>query len=209
VCALRILLADDHPVFRKGMKAVIAGLKMPHEILEAGDGRVALEIASSQTIDLFLLDIKMPEIDGYELSNILLKKDPRAKIIVVTMYSDTPLIANLFRLGVRGFMIKNTDVDEIIRAIEQVLAGDLYYADTFKDVIQRERRQETLPSFKFTPRERELVNLLSQGKTSKEIAASLGLTVKTIETYRCRMIEKTGAKNMVELLNYVHKNGLF
>jgi DNA-binding NarL/FixJ family response regulator len=208
VSALRILLADDHPVFRKGLKAVINGLGIPHEVLEDGDGRMAFEIASTQVVDLFLLDIKMPELDGYELSKLLLKKDPKTKIIVMTMYDDNALIVNLFRLGVRGFLVKNTDPEEIILAIQQVLAGDLFYNDTFKEVIQRERNRQTLPPFEFTPREMELVALLSNGKTSKEIAATLGLTLKTIETYRSRIIEKAGVRNIAELLNYFHKNGL-
>jgi DNA-binding NarL/FixJ family response regulator len=208
VSALRILLADDHPVFRKGLKAVINGLGIPHEVLEAGDGWMAFEIASTQVVDLFLLDIKMPELDGYELSKLLLKKDPKTKIIVMTMYDDNALIVNLFRLGVRGFLVKNTDPEEIILAIQQVLAGDLFYNDTFKEVIQRERNRQTLPPFEFTPREMELVALLSNGKTSKEIAATLGLTLKTIETYRSRIIEKAGVRNIAELLNYFHKNGL-
>ena len=208
MCALKILLADDHPVFRRGMKAVIGGLGVSHEILEAGDGRGAFEIASMQTIDLFLLDIKMPELDGYELSKLLLKRDPKAKIIVITMYGDAPLIAALFRLGVRGFLIKNTDAEEIVTAIRQVLAGDLFYHNSFEDVIRRERHLKTLSPFEFTPREMELVKLLSQGKTSKDVANILGLTPKTIETYRSRIIEKTGVKNIAELLNYFHKNGL-
>jgi len=208
VGTLRILLADDHPVFRKGMKTVISGLGVPHEILEAGDGRTALEIASTQTIDLFLLDIKMPEIDGYELSKLLLKKDPKVKIIVITMYNDTPLIANLFRIGVRGFLIKNTETDEMIKAIQQVLAGDLFYNDTLKDIVHGERRQKAVLPFEFTPREIDLVELLSKGKTSKDIAETWGLTLKTIETYRSRIIEKAKVKNVAELLNYFHKNGL-
>lgn len=126
------------------------------------------------------------------------------------MYTDTPLILNLFRIGIKGFLMKNSDIDEIDLAIRQVLEGKIYYNKALEKIIGPElkRRGKKLPPLKFTKREMEIMQLLSIGKTSKEIGYKFKLTLKTVETYRGRLLKKVGASNTSELMNYFYQNGL-
>jgi len=206
----RILLADDHPVVRKGIKSILESFAGVGEIVEASDGKQVIELSRNNDFDLFILDYKMPEMDGYDAAKSLLHKNPSAKIIILSMYDDTVLILNLLKLGVLGFMVKNTDVDEIESGVRSVIKGDRYLSKDLKDRIQHEQDQSSKPlsPLKFSKRESELLLLLSQGKTSREIALEWSLSVKTIETYRSRMLVKASVKNTSELLNYCNRNGL-
>lgn len=207
---VRILLADDHPVIRKGIKSILETFAGVSEIMEACNGKQVIELSQSHHFDLFILDYKMPEMDGYDAAKILLHKNSLAKIIIISMYADTVLILNLFKLGVLGFLVKNTDIDEIESGIHSVLKGDQYLSKVLQERIQREQDQfpKPLGPLKFSKRESELILLLSKGKTSKEISIIWGLSLKTIETYRSRMLEKVSVKNTSELLNYCNRNGL-
>lgn len=121
------------------------------------------------------------------------------------MFTDAPLVSHLFQLGVRGFVSKNADVTELQAAIEDVLSGKLYYSPEFKALLGA--TENLTPPVSFTPRELDLVVNLAQGKTSVEIAKNWGIAIKTVEAYRSRLIEKTGVKNIAELINYFHRNG--
>ncbi len=207
---LKILLADDHPLIRHGLKTIIETLGLANEILEADDGRQALALSHQNQIDLFILDYRMPHMGGYDTAKVLLNKNPKTKIVIVTAYSETKLISDVLDLGVLGFLLKNTDLEEIHYALNKVLSGQVYMNKTLEERILRERSYSNSCSsqLNFTKRENELITLLSKGKTSKEISQSLGVTQKTIETYRSRLLEKAGVKNSIELIDYVHTNGL-
>lgn len=208
---LTVLLADDHPLVRKGMASLLKGMGIADIILEAGDGKEALEISMKQPVDLFLLDFRMPGMDGYDIAKLILTRDPRKKVIVITMYTDAPLILNLFRVGVKGFLMKNSDIEEVETAIHKVMAGGFYYNDVLEGIIGSELKKVSLnkiPPLKFTKREMDIMQLLSIGKSSKEISKQLNLTLRTVETYRSRLLDKVGARNTSELLNYFHQNGL-
>jgi DNA-binding NarL/FixJ family response regulator len=198
---LTILLADDHPLFRKGLKSVIRSLGFIGLILEAGTGKEVLKIKEENLVDLYILDYKMPEMDGYDTSKFILKKDPRAKIIIITMYDNPPLATNFHKIGIMGFMSKNTDPDRIETGILTVLNGWEYYESIDEEL------EDTHP-IQFTHREKELITLLAKGLTSQAISQNLGLAYKTIETYRSRLLEKVSASNTSELLHYVHRIGL-
>jgi DNA-binding NarL/FixJ family response regulator len=198
---LTILLADDHPLFRKGLRSVIRSLGFIGLVLEAGNGKEVLQIKEENLVDLYILDYKMPELDGYDTSMFILKKDPRAKIIIITMYDNPPLVANFHKIGIMGFMNKNTDPDRIETGILTVLNGWEYYESVEKELGDAHPIQ-------FTHREKELIALLAKGLTSQAISQNLGLAYKTIETYRSRLLEKVSARNTSELLHYVHRIGL-
>jgi DNA-binding NarL/FixJ family response regulator len=207
---VKILLADDHPVIRKGIKSIIETFDVASEIVEASDGKQVIELSRSHQFDLFIMDYKMPEMDGYDAAKILLQKNSAVKIVVISMYADTVRVLNLFKLGVFGFMVKNTNIEEIQSGINCVLKGDQYMSKVLEERIQREQDQfrKPLGPLKFSKRESELILLLSKGNTSREIALTWGLSLKTIETYRSRLLEKVNAKNTSELLNYCVRNGL-
>jgi len=201
-----ILLADDHPLFRKGVRGAIEILNIAEQVLEAADGREVLEIESKQKVDLFILDYRMPRLDGLETAQILLRKNPRAKIITLTMYSEIPLIFNLMSMGVKGFLIKNSGIDDFEKAIHAVLNGDEYMDQSLRSRVLDFEQTEFI--IQLTDRERELLKLLGEGLTSKRIGEHMGITGKSVEVYRSRLFNKLGVKNTSELVNYAHKNGM-
>jgi DNA-binding NarL/FixJ family response regulator len=203
-----ILLADDHPLFRKGLKSVIENISSANIVLEAADGNEAITLSHNHDFDLVMLDYKMPGMDGYDTAKLLLENDPQRKIIIITMYNETPLIISLFRLGVKGFLMKNSEVEEIEMAIAKVSSGELYYNSIFKDLIESELASDKQFALRFSKRETEIVELLSKGRTSLEIAKSLRISQRTVDTYRYRLFNKTEVKNTYELLNYFYQNGL-
>lgn len=208
---ITVLIADDHPLVRKALKTVIGSLGIAGTILEAGDGKEALEIELKHAIDLYLLDFRMPGMDGYDVAKFVLQKDETKKIIIVSMYTDTPLILNLFRIGVKGFLMKNSDIEEIELAIQRVLSGKTYYNKVFESILGPELSKlggKKIPPLRFSKREMEVTQLLATGKTSHDIAKKLKLTLKTVETYRSRLLAKVGASNTSELLKYFYQNGL-
>ncbi len=207
---LKILLADDYPLIRQGLKSIIETLDPVAEILEADNGKRVIELSRQHQIDLFILDYRMPEMGGYDVAKILLARNPKTKIIIITAFSESDLIANVLNLGVRGFLSKTTDIAEIRLALNKVLTGEIYLDKLLEDRMQRESgfsKKNPLP-LTFTKRENDLMLLLSKGNTSKDISLSLGVTQKTIEIYRSRLLEKTGVRNSVELVDYFHSNGL-
>jgi len=203
--SIHILLADDQPLVRVGLRSFLKTLNEPFIIHEAADGKEALEIFYKHPIDLLILDHRMPRVTGYEVAREILSVNVTKKIIIISMFTDAPLISNLFQLGVNGFISKSADVSEVQTAIEAVLAGKLYYSKEFESILVK--KENTLPTIRFTDRELDLVISLSKGKTSTEIAKNWGISVKTVETYRSRLIEKTGVKNIAELIHFFHRNG--
>lgn len=201
-----VLLADDHPLFRLGVKNALMSLQISEHVLEAGDGREVLEIESKHSIDLFVLDYRMPYLNGYELASLLLRKNPFTKILVLTMYSDPPLILSLMKLGIRGFLLKTSSIDDFGNAIRTVLQGEIFIEKSLSDRIRSFEREEFVTQF--TDRERELVRLLGKGLTSKHIAIHFGIASKSVEVFRSRLLNKVGVKNTSELLRYAYNNGV-
>ncbi|HEY3405551.1 MAG TPA: response regulator transcription factor [Ohtaekwangia sp.] len=199
-----VLLADEIPLVRHGLRTIIGMFGVTNRILEASNGIQVLEQSRQNPVDLFILDFKMTGMNGYDVAAVLLRRNPRCKIIVLSLYNDTALITNLLQIGVRGFLQKNSTITEIESAIRSVLLGDLY----FPALPENQPVKNDNLRMKFSPREQELILLLARGKTSKEIAGLWGLTQKSIETYRSRLLVKTGTRNSSELLHYVHRNGL-
>jgi DNA-binding NarL/FixJ family response regulator len=198
---LTILLADDHPFFLKGLASVIRSLGFPGTILEARNGREVLRISERRRIDLYILDYKMPELDGYETSVVILTQDPYAQIIIMSGYDDSPLIANFYQSGIQRFMDKYTDPVQLESVISSVFDGGAVNESTEEEVIESE-------PLHFSRREKELIELLARGFTSQAIAKNLGLTYRTVETYRCRLLGKVNVKNTSELLAHLYRNGL-
>jgi DNA-binding NarL/FixJ family response regulator len=138
-----ILLADDHPLFRKGLRSLIRSLGFQGLILEAGNGKEVLQIKEENSINLYILDYKMPEMDGFDLSNIILRNDPKARIIIITMYHTPTLISNFRKIGVLDFMDKNTEPERIERAILNVLNGWEYYESVEQELMDFQPLQFT------------------------------------------------------------------
>lgn len=208
---LNILVVDDHPFFRKGLIKEISSSLEIGNLHEADNGSQAIELCKENSIDLILLDYRMPVMDGYATAkHILYKKDP-PKIILLTNYDSVPLILNFFKLGVKGFLTKSADVRSLHSAIRSVLCGDYYYESKFDFQISdwiKNGLDKTVPSIRFSKREIQLVTNMSKGKTSEQIAMELNVSSRTIESCRYNLIAKTKVKNMAELIDYVYANGI-
>lgn len=210
---LKILIADDHPMFRRGLSVTLQYCQLGFNdkiVLEAANGKEVIHLASTQEIDLFILDFKMPELNGYEVAQALLAKNIKSRILIITMYHSIPLTVQLKSAGVLGVLPKDSGIEEIETAILLALKGEEYFPDkATKKVKHLASLGQTEFPLSFTERENQLVQLLAIGKSSIEIANDLGLTPKTIETYRSRLIEKTRTQNTTALIHYFQSNGLF
>jgi DNA-binding NarL/FixJ family response regulator len=208
----KILVVDDHPVFRRGVSALLKD-EWPHlETIEAGNGLEAIKQCGHHNPDVVLIDYSMPKLNGYDATVQLLKKHVDLKIILLTGYDTLAIALNFLKIGGRGFLVKGGDSDEIMHAIRTVLNGDYYFNSQHEAQLVKwlERgTKQKVPSLKFTSRELEIVLKLSRGMTSKEIADSMQLSARTLETYRFDLIRKTEVKNSLELIRFVYQNGVF
>jgi len=204
---LSILVADDHHMTRKGTIGYLKTIKIATKFFEAENGNDVLRIADEHHIDLYLLDIEMPELGGYETAKFLLKKYPESKIIVITMFDGHALMNGLLSLGVKGFFLKGDDPDRLELAIRKVLSGGKYVSNSLRKFVNKEQMEDS-DLMEFTATELKLVKMLSEGYSSSEIAIELGLSIRSAETYRHRLIKRLKVSNSVELIDYFHKNGL-
>ena len=209
---LSILIADDHPLFRKGLEDIIRTTEYSSaSILLASNGQEAVRLTNNHPIDLVFLDVNMPEMNGYDAAEAILETRPTLPIIILTSFDEIPLILNLFKTGAKGFLTKNIEGEEIAAAMTTVLKGDYYYHSKFDDTISSwlmSGLRKQIPSVKFSEREMQLIMLMSKGKTTQEISEQLGLSFRSIETYRYQLIKKINVANTAELITYVYKNSI-
>lgn len=209
---LTILIADDHPLFRKGLEDIIRTTEYSSaNILAASNGQEAVRMINNHPIDLVFLDVNMPEMNGYDAAEAILEVRPTVPIIVLTSFDEIPLILNMFKTGAKGFLTKNIEGDEIVTAMTTVLKGDYYYHSQFDDTINSwlmTGLRKQIPSVRFSDREMQLIMLMSKGKTTQEISEQLGLSFRSIETYRYQLIKKLNVANTAELITYVYKNSI-
>lgn len=203
---ITILVADDHALVRKGIIAFLRTSKVASKFYEAANGVEVINLAKKHPIDLFLLDISMPELNGYETAKILLEQNENSKIIVNTMFDGHALVNGLVQLGVKGFVTKGEDPDQIIKAIHTVTKGRTYICPKMRD--SQATRKGASQEMEFSATELSLVKMLSEGYSSSEIAIELGLSIRSAETYRHRLIKRLKVANSVELIEYFHRNGL-
>lgn len=203
---LKILIADDHPMARKGTALFVKSILPESVICEAGEGIEVIKLASREKIGLYVLDYRMPGMDGYVLSHELLKRDPIAKIIVLTSYTSTELALSLFDIGVKGFMTKNCSLKEFEICLKKVLNSG-YHFQAGVDVVDNLTSVEEIPSVQFSLNELKLTKSLASGMTTQQIADHSGLSPKSIETYRLRLFAKAQVKNTSELISYMYRIG--
>jgi two-component system invasion response regulator UvrY len=210
--ALTILIADDHPLFRKGLEDMIRTTEYSNaKIVLASNGAEAVTLSGLHNVDLIFLDVNMPEMNGYQAADAILEARPTVPIIVLTQFDEIPLILNFFKTGAKGFLTKNIEGDEITAAMTTVLKGDYYYHSKFDDTISSwlvSGLRKQIPSVRFSEREMQLIMLMSKGKTTQEISEQLGLSFRSIETYRYQLIKKVNVANTAELITYVYKNSI-
>jgi DNA-binding NarL/FixJ family response regulator len=211
----RILLADDHEVVRAGLRALLEEQSGWEVVAEAGDGRDAVEKASKLKPDVVVIDIAMPSLNGLEAVRQIVKAVPNTKVLVLTMYDSDPLIQQVLQAGARGYLLKSDAGRDLVSAIDALRRNKTFFTpkvsqmvlEGYLDKSPREKEAEDEPeSLRLTSRQREIVQLLAEGKSSKEVAAVLGLSVKTAETHRANIMRKLDCHSVTELVRYAIRN---
>lgn len=204
---LSILLVDDQQLFREGLALILKQHYPEVTITQAGSGPEAFEILKTNRIDLVLLDIGMPEMNGMEVVPLLTKEYPDLVILVVTQYNGEAMIKHLLRMGIHGFIFKSSASEEIREAIKTVMEGRQYIPLNLQPSFLKKMALTDTPAV-LKKREAEILLLLKMGRSSKEIAERLNLKENTINSYREEMLQKTKTKNVAELIAYAYENGM-
>lgn len=207
---IKIAIADDHPMIIKGLKNIL--MSYPHIQLTGSyfNGEELLNGLKENVPDVLLLDIQMPGKTGEELAPVILKRYPDMKILILTNLDSTIYVSSMFRQGAKGYLLKNTDEDILINAIEMVFAGNEYIEDQMKERLRQlevaKKRSASMKS-SLTAREKEVLQLIVDGETTAEIAAKLFLSHHTVENYRISILIKLNVKNTAALVNKALKMG--
>ncbi len=213
---LRILVADDHEVVRRGLSALLQTQEGWEICAEASDGREAVEKAKQLNPDFVILDIGMPNLNGLAATRQLAQHDPNCKIIVLTVTDTDQVIREALDAGARGFVLKSDAVWDLISAIEALQRGQMFFTPRVNEMVlaafleKRTAAPRGMPP-KFstlTPREKEVIQLLAEGKSSKEVASFLNLSTKTAETHRSNIMRKLGFHSIRDLVLYAVKNNI-
>jgi len=206
---IRILLADDHAVVRQGFKMILNAQADMEIVGEAGNGRQAVELAEQLRPDVVVMDVAMPELNGIEATRRLASSVPHARVVALSMHKDSVYVREILRAGARGYLLKDSGAADLVAAIRAVASGESYLSPAVSNaVLDDYRRHATNPIDLLTSREREVLQLLAEGKTNKEIAALLNLSVYTVEAHRGRILEKLNLHSIGELVRFAVRSGL-
>jgi DNA-binding NarL/FixJ family response regulator len=206
---IRILLADDHAVVRQGFKMIL-GAQPDFEIVgEAGNGREAVELAENLKPDVVVMDVAMPELNGIEATRRLAASAPHTRVVALSMHKDNVYVREILRAGARGYLLKDSVAGDLVSAVRAVAQGEGYISPAVSNaVLDDYRKHVTNPIDLLSSREREVLQMLAEGKTNKEIAAVLNLSVYTVDAHRGRIMEKLNVHSINELVRFAVRNGL-
>lgn len=210
---VRILLADDHKIIAEGLRNLLEKNPAFTVVGHASEGLAAVRLAASLSPDLVIMDISMPGLNGFEATRRILDADPRVKVIALSMHKDGHYIAAALKSGAVGYVLKESAFEELAAAIQSVMKGQSYLsasiADTvIKDYIRHLEKQGSGAFSVLNPREREVLQSLSEGLSTKEIAARLKVSIKTVETYRAQIMNKLNIHSVAELTKYAIREGI-
>ncbi len=204
----RVLLADDHVIVRQALCALLE--REGFEVVGAvGDGQEALRVARERQPDVAILDFSMPLLNGLDAAREILHACPRTRAILLTMHTDDHRVLEALRAGVRGYVVKSQAAADLIRAIHEVLRGSTYLSPGISEtVVQAYLNKSDVPVDPLSPREREVLQLIAEGKSTKEIAGLLSISFKTAESHRTRLMRKTNIHETASLVRYAVRRGL-
>jgi len=204
---IRVMVVDDHAVLRQALKMLLESRPGLRIVGECGDGRTAIELARSLAPDVILMDVAMPGLDGLEATRRLRREVPGSRVILLTSYADRERLLEGLRAGARGYVVKRSDIDELVLAIHMVLSGNTYVSSDLAnkidvgELMHEARQPQHGAAALLTAREREVLQLIVEGKTGREIAATLVISEKTVEGHLTRIMGKLGARNRAELVS--------
>jgi len=207
----RVLLVDDHALVRAGIRALIDTLDGVEVVAEAGNGREALQQVEKFAPDLVLLDLTMPEMSGFEVLEQIVQRSPQVRVIILTMHEAREYAIQAMSLGAAGFIPKSAAANELKQGIESVMRGETYTSKETPHEVQppilgESRAQRLLE--KLTPRQREILVLIAEGQTTKQIARSLNISVKTVESHRAQLMERLDIRDVAGLVRFSIRTGL-
>jgi DNA-binding NarL/FixJ family response regulator len=209
-----VLIADDHGVVPKGLRFLLESDGGIEVVGEAADGREAVELASKLNPQVAVVDIAMPLLNGIEAASQIARRSPGTAVIMLSMHSDEEFLLRALDAGARGYLLKDSAEDEVVRAVRSVVRGETYFSPLIthallEDYVRRLRQQGKEDSYSLlTDRERELLQLLAEGKTNKEAAAVMGVGLSTVETHRSNLMQKLGLRNTAEIVLYAVRKRL-
>ncbi|HEV8119825.1 MAG TPA: response regulator transcription factor [Candidatus Polarisedimenticolia bacterium] len=205
---LRVLLADDHPMFVQGLRGILEREKL-EVVGEAADGRAAVRVAEKVHPDVAVLDLAMPLLNGIDAAREIKSVSPDTVTILLTSYSEEQYVIDALRAGISGYLLKTRAAEDLVRAIREVSRGSLYLSPgVSRDVLRAHLDGATAPSDPLSAREREVLQLIAEGKSMKEIAALLCISVKTVETHRMRLTGKLEIHDTASLVRYAIRRGM-
>jgi DNA-binding NarL/FixJ family response regulator len=209
---VRVLVADDHTIVRQGLVSLLAESGECEVVAEAGDGLEAVEKAQSTRPEVAILDLSMPRLTGLEAVRRIHETVPQTRILVLTVHEEEEYVLPLVRAGASGYLVKDSAVAELLAAVRALHAGQGYFGPQAARVLAEQyrhpQRSANDPYGNLSPREREVFHLVVDGRTTKEIARALGISAKTADNHRYRLMEKLGVHNTAELVRYAARHGL-
>ena len=206
---IRILLADDHAVVRQGFKLILASQPDMEIVGEAGNGSEAVAMAEQLRPDVAVIDVAMPELNGIEATRRMGEATPRTRVLALSMHKDSVYVREILRAGARGYLLKDQIASDLIAAVRAVARGEGYISPAVSDAVLNDYRKHVSdPIDLLTSREREVLQMIAEGKTNKEIATVLDLSVYTVDAHRGHIMEKLNLHSVNELVRFAVRNGL-
>ncbi|MBV8846035.1 MAG: response regulator transcription factor [Bryobacterales bacterium] len=206
---IRILLADDHALVRQGFRMILEAQADMEIVGQAGNGREAVELSAKLHPDLVIMDVAMPDLNGIEATRRIMETSPRTRILALSMHKDSVYVREVLRAGARGYLLKDSGDADLVAAVRAVAKGEGYLSPSVSEsVLSDYRRHVTDPLDLLSSREREVLQMIAEGKTNKEIATSLNLSVYTVEAHRGRIMEKLNLHSTSELVRFALRSGL-
>ncbi|HLJ30444.1 MAG TPA: response regulator transcription factor [Candidatus Angelobacter sp.] len=207
---LSILIADDYAVVRRGLRSLLEAEPDWQVVSEASNGREAVAQVTELRPDVAILDVSMPELNGLDAARLILKDAPNTRVLVLTAYHSDEMIEKALQAGVRGYVLKSDAETDLVAAVKALVQGRTFFTSAVSEVLVdrfRREKEEPKPGV-LTVREVEIVQLLAQGKSNKEVADILGISPRTVENHRAQIMQKLGLKSFSELIRYAIRNGI-
>ncbi|MBM3876527.1 MAG: response regulator transcription factor [Verrucomicrobia bacterium] len=213
--ALKILIADDHDVVRRGLKSLLEDVPGWEVCAEANNGRMALERVKQHKPNVAIMDVTMPDLNGLEATRQIRKQHPDTEVLVLTMHESEQIAHEVLKAGARGYILKSDAGRDLVKAVEAVSRKQAFFTTRVSQMVSESNLREGLGAVeasdigsRLTPREREIVQLLAEGKSNKEVASALNISVKTVETHRTNIMRKLRFHSVGELVRYAVRNNI-
>src|SRR5262245_20672140 len=208
---MRILLVDDHTLVRAGLRRILETQPGFTVVREVADGNAALAAVEETSPDVLVLDLSIPGPDGLEVLRTVKRRNPATKVLVLTMHADPEYVARAVREGADGYLLKDSEVSDLVHALRCVRGGEVYYSPAIQrrigEILRRDPRPDR-PLDRLTDRERDILRLVAEGLTTKEIAARLRISARTVETHRAHLMDKLELRSVAQLTQFALREGL-